>query len=384
MTVPQPKTPTASEERIGPYRVHPAAAMFPLLEGDEFDALVEDIRVNGLREPIWLHPDGSIIDGRNRLRACEKAEVEPRFRTWDGKGSLVAFVISLNLRRRHLNAGQRAQLGVEVEPLLAKEARDFQLAQLKRGAQKPDVTLVSPREQGKTREHVAKLVNVGVMYVQHAKNLKAAAQKNTQAKQLGDEVKSGSKTLTQARRTLYKAAVTEAAKLPSDKYRVIYADPPWKYGDQLTEAYGPTEYHYPAMSIPELCALPVADLADENAVLFLWVTSPMLFEAAPVIKAWGFAYKTSFVWDKVKHNMGHYNSVRHELLLVAVRGSCTPDVAKLYDSVVTIERGAHSVKPPEFRRMIETLYPHGKRMELFAREKTKGWTAWGAEVSGAA
>ena len=198
--------------------------------------------------------------------------------------------------------------------------------------------------------------------------------------ELFEEVRSGKTTVTAARRIVRKVAVTEAAKLPSDKFRVIYADPPWKYGDQLTEAYGATEYHYPAMSLSELCAYPVSDLTEPNAVLFLWVTSPLLESAFPVIKAWGFAYKTSFVWDKVKHNMGHYNSVRHEFLLVAARGSCTPDVAKLYDSVVTIERAAHSVKPPEFRQMIDTLYPHGKRLELFARQTVEGWVTRGNQI----
>jgi N6-adenosine-specific RNA methylase IME4 len=131
------------------------------------------------------------------------------------------------------------------------------------------------------------------------------------------------------------------------------------------------------MTLDELCALPVADLAADNAVLFLWVTTPLLESAFPVIRAWGFVYKTLFVWDKVKHNVGNYNSVRQELLLVATRGSCTPDVPKLYDSVVTIERTEHSVKSPEFRRMIETLYPYGNRLELFARKKAAGWQTWG-------
>ena len=204
------------------------------------------------------------------------------------------------------------------------------------------------------------------------------------APELFEEVRNGDKSLTAARREVKKAEVTETAKLPSDKFRVLYADPPWKYGDQLTEAYGATEYHYPAMTITELCAMPVSDLAEDNAVLFLWVTSPLLEAAFPVIKAWGFAYKTSFVWDKVKHNMGHYNSVRHEFLLVAVRGSCTPDVAKLYDSVVTIERTGHSVKPAEFRQMIDVLYPWGRRLELFAREQASGWDVWGNQSGTAA
>lgn len=197
-----------------------------------------------------------------------------------------------------------------------------------------------------------------------------------------EEVKSGRKSKAQARREVAKKKVVEkVAALPSDKFRIIYADPPWKYGDQLTEDYGPTRFHYPAMTINELCALPVSDLCEENAVLFLWVTSPLLFECAPLLPAWGFKYKTSFVWDKVKHNMGHYNSVRHELLLVCTRGSCTPDVPKLFDSVQSIERSKkHSEKPEAFRQIIETLYPHGKRLEMFARAEAKGWERWGNQA----
>lgn len=169
--------------------------------------------------------------------------------------------------------------------------------------------------------------------------------------------------------------------LPAGKYRIIYADPPWKYGDNLVDGYGPAINHYQLMTIPELSALPVKGLAGEDAVLFLWVTSPLLDECFEVIQAWGFEYKTSFIWDKVRHNYGHYNSVRHELLLVCTRGSCPPDVPELFDSVQTIERTEiHSQKPMEFRTIIDTLYPNGKRIELFARELIPGWETWGNEL----
>ena len=134
------------------------------------------------------------------------------------------------------------------------------------------------------------------------------------------------------------------------------------------------------MSIKELCALDIRGVVEDNAVLFLWVTSPLLEECFPVVKAWGFKYKTSFVWDKVKHNFGHYNSVRHEFLLVCVRGSFTPENNKLFDSVVQVERTKeHSEKPEEFRNIIETLYPSANKIELFARKKIKGWSIWGNE-----
>jgi N6-adenosine-specific RNA methylase IME4/ParB-like chromosome segregation protein Spo0J len=373
-------TVAAPEERIGNHKVHSAAMLLPLIQDEEFDALVEDIRAHGLHEPIWLHAeDGSIVDGRNRYRACLKAGVEPRFRTLDGQESVVEFVMSANVTRRHLNETQKALLANTVEPLLAAEARQRQREHGGTAPGKTKTLSISgcSVSQGKSAHFAAKLAGVSQATVERAKKLLQAAKQDAQAKALLTEAEAGRTTVVHALRILQKAAVTEAAKLPSNKYRVIYADPPWKYGDQLTEAYGGTEYHYPAMSIAELRALPVAGLAETNAVLFLWVTAPLLKDAFSVIEAWGFEYKTQFVWDKVSHNMGHYSSVRHENLLVAVRGSCTPDVPKLYDSVVSIERTTHSRKPLEFRRMIETLYPFGRRIELFAREKVEGWEAWG-------
>jgi len=173
----------------------------------------------------------------------------------------------------------------------------------------------------------------------------------------------------------------ETPELPKGKFNVIYADPPWKYGDELIEGYGAVKHHYPSMTIEELCYLSVSRVTHVNSVLFLWVTSPLLAECWDVIKAWGFEYKTSFIWDKIQHNYGHYNSVRHELLLVCTKGSFLPQNNKLHDSVVSIERSSkHSEKPEYFRQLIEKMYPEGKRIELFARGKTKkGWTAWGNE-----
>lgn len=197
-----------------------------------------------------------------------------------------------------------------------------------------------------------------------------------------EEVRAGTKTRTEATRQARREEVTRKVQaFPTSKYRVIYADPPWSYGDtrdSLPTATGATT-HYPTMTIADLCALPIADLVDDNAVLFLWVTSPLLAECWPVIKAWGFVYKSSMIWHKLAHNIGHYNSVRHEFLLIATRGSCLPDIKELLPSVVEIKRGKHSEKPEEFRAIIDKLYPYGRRIELFARHKVDNWSSWGNE-----
>lgn len=96
---------------------HPVADLFPLMPDPELEALSRDIETNGLREPIWLHPDGRIIDGRNRYRACMLVGVEPETRVWEEGGDLVAFVVSLNLHRRHLSESQRAMVAAKIANL---------------------------------------------------------------------------------------------------------------------------------------------------------------------------------------------------------------------------------------------------------------------------
>ena len=173
----------------------------------------------------------------------------------------------------------------------------------------------------------------------------------------------------------------EPVPIPDGTYRVVYADPPWCYGDKLIDGYGAAEHHYQSMSIQELCSMPFPKTED-SAVLFLWVTSPLLRECFAVIEAWGFQYKASFVWDKIKHNYGHYNSVRHEFMLVCTKGSCLPETRELYDSVVSIDRSeTHSEKPEQFRAIIDSLYPTGNRIELFARKKAgNNWDGWGDQL----
>lgn len=101
---------------------HDAAGIFPMLEGEEYDAFRQDIKEHGLKEPIVTFK-GKIIDGRNRFKACRDLGIKPLYHEWDGEGSLVEYVISLNLHRRHLSTNQRAMLGARIKESLQAEAR---------------------------------------------------------------------------------------------------------------------------------------------------------------------------------------------------------------------------------------------------------------------
>ena len=194
-------------------------------------------------------------------------------------------------------------------------------------------------------------------------------------------------TVKQLRERVREIKAADAPPLPDGVYRVIYADPPWEYGDKRTndEHSGSAESQYPTMPIDAICELPIREMAATDSVLFLWATAPLLKEAVQVIEAWGFTYKAQFVWDKVKGFNGHYNDVRHELLLVATRGSFVPSVEKLDPSVIQEKRTKHSKKPDRFYELIERLYPLGDdtHVELFARRSRDGWASWGNQVDAA-
>jgi N6-adenosine-specific RNA methylase IME4 len=138
------------------------------------------------------------------------------------------------------------------------------------------------------------------------------------------------------------------------------------------------------MTIAEICKVPVEAHSRPDAVLFLWVTAPLLLQQPgprEVIEAWGFTPKTGIVWDKVLGNFGHYVHACHEHLIIATRGSCLPDrPTPQPDSVQTIRRGdVHSQKPEEFRKLIEQLYD-GPYLELFGSERVEGWSVFGNDA----
>lgn len=172
------------------------------------------------------------------------------------------------------------------------------------------------------------------------------------------------------------------------QYRVLLVDYPWKYRERQPSGSNASD-HYPPMPIEEGCKLPVAAHSTPNAVMFFWVTAPMLYFSsdgiAPdpyrLIRAWDFTPKTGGVWDKVEHVFGNYLSIRHEHIIIATRGSCTPDrPTPMIDSVQTIRRGdVHSAKPEEFRKIIERLYD-GPYLELFGRKRVEGWTVFGNDA----
>ena len=357
-------------------------ALIPSLSGDEYNLLEESILAEGCRDALVIWND-AIIDGHNRYEICTRHGLD--FNTtpmaFESRADVKIWIVKNQLGRRNLQPFVRVELAKLIEPEIKEKARENQLSGLKQFQDNGPVLQKSAErvESIDTREEIAKVA--GVSHDTVAKVSKIIEKAPEEVKQ---RIREGDLTINKAYNYIKRQEVQEKAKeieAPKGKYRVIYADPAWQYSDKRDGNTTGAEDHYKTMSIKELCLLPIKDITEDNAVLFLWVTSPLLEDCFQVIKAWGFQYKTSFVWDKVKHNMGHYNSVRHELLLIATKGSCLPDNKKLYDSVQEIERSdIHSEKPDEFRNIIDDIYTYGNKIELFARKKHSEWDTWGNEA----
>lgn len=387
---------TASiSERVG---FHPLANIFPLIDGAEFDELVADIRAHGVREPVWLY-EGLILDGRNRYRASEIAGVDCPLREFRGDDPR-AFVVSLNLRRRHLSESQRGLAAAKLANMQQGTRTD-----LEHSANLPEVSQdaaaellnVSPRTVRSAKKVLDEGADELIAAVESgAVSVSAAADVATLPKEeQGEIVARGEKEILEAAKAIRaeKASVRRGerleklaeiakgnAELTTDiRYPIIYADPPWRYENPpMGGTNRSIENHYPTMSLEEICALPVRDLATEDAMLYLWATAPKLAECMQVIEAWGFEYRTNLVWDKEVIGMGYHARNQHEILLVAKRGDIPPpEAGKQPSSVHRERRGEHSAKPAFYYEMIEAAYPQLPKIELFCRSPREGWAVWG-------
>lgn len=174
--------------------------------------------------------------------------------------------------------------------------------------------------------------------------------------------------------------VGDLNKLVADgrRYGTIYADPPWSYDNQGTRAA--TGNHYGTMTVDEIAALPVGDLAAPQSHLWLWTTNAFLFECPRLFAAWGFEFKSSYVWVKPQMGIGNYLRNSHEFLLLAVRGGLV-GAARDVMSWGEFPRTAHSAKPEDVRTGVVERVSPGPRLELFGRSVVEGWHVWGNQVS---
>jgi len=162
-----------------------------------------------------------------------------------------------------------------------------------------------------------------------------------------------------------------------ERFGTIYVDPPWLYDNQATRSATDTKYE--GQTVEALCALPVEDIAADDAHLHLWTTSAFLFEAPRVIAAWGFEYKSMLVWCKSEIGIGNYWRNAHEIMLTAVRGNAKSFAEHNLRSWFECSRGKHSAKPEQVASWIERVSP-APWIELFATRDRQEWTVCGNRI----
>lgn len=181
-------------------------------------------------------------------------------------------------------------------------------------------------------------------------------------------------------------AFTHIEAVPRGRYQLIMADPPWRFTTRSKKGVTPKGAggQYSTMSLQEIMAMPVADIATPNALLWLWATNPMLPQAFAVLGAWGFRFTTAGHWSKkTKHGKqafgtGYVLRCAGEPFLIGTRGHLK--TTRKVRSVIEGTIREHSRKPDEAFEAAEMLLPRAARIELFSRQERPGWDAFGDEI----
>lgn len=392
---------------------HPYADLFPLVDGAEFEALVADVASRGLVDKIVLH-DGMILDGRNRYRAARAAgligdgdtpdDVE-RIRYFvrflpEIDGDPLEFAIAKNLIRRHLNEAQRASVAAKLATLRPGRPGGNPANLPGLPTQAAAAQWLSISERALRQAHAVHAAGVpelnraldrGVIAVSLAE--RAARLSDELQREVAREAEAGRAAVV---RTVVKRAARAAREeqlgrhqqaLPDMRYGVILADPEWAFEAWSAETGmdRAPDQHYPTSPTAAIMARPVATIAADDAVLFLWATAPRLPDALAVMSAWGFAYKTHRIWHKLRagagRGAGYWFTGEHELLLVGTCGAVPAPATAYGPSLVAAPVGAHSEKPDWAAAMIEALFPSLPKIELNRRGPPRpGWDAWGNEA----
>jgi len=346
------------------------SVLLPPLSKEEYEALKESIRKEGQHLPIIVNEKGVILDGHHRFQVCKELGLQPKIevRKFNSKIEEKLFVIDINLQRRQLNDAQRVWLNLERYKIEREKAKQRQgmRTDLTSGSIDPKVNF------GRTRDIIAEYAGVPSGTVQRALTVFQFGEPHIIKSTL-----QGKTSIYYAyKMTKRKIESKEYPPLPEGRFNVIYADPPWRYNLPFA---GSPDMHYPTLETEKICRLeiPVAD----DAVLFLWATNPCLKDAFSVMSAWGFKYKTNMVWVKDRAGTGYWVRGQHELLLIGIKGKMeTPLEQNRPPSVIFAPRTNHSEKPKEVYEIIERMFPNGKYLELFARQKRERWCSWGLEI----
>jgi ParB/RepB/Spo0J family partition protein len=335
-------------------------------------SLAESITEVGLLHPVVVTPENRLIAGRRRLEAC-------RLLGWTEVPITVVDLYQAargeaheNFVRKDLLPSEIVALKRAIEPMERREARKRQ------GSRTVTCHSATVAERhGEARDHIARYLGVGRTTIERAEAVvEAAEEQPDEYGHLVEQMDRSGKVAGAFRKltVLRQAKEIEAGPpaLPTGPFQVIVADPPWRYdcGSSLP---------YPTMPIEDIRAMPVRDMADENAILWLWTTNAHLSVAFGVIDSWGFEYKTLLTWVKDRMGTGEWLRGQTEHCLLAARGKPV-FLHGNRGTVLEAARREHSRKPEEFYALVEETC-RGSKVELFGRQEREGWQVFGNQTN---
>jgi len=369
-------------ERFSDPTLAAAPHALPALPPEQLSALKRSIAAEGVLLPIVRSAGpactGEIADGRIREAICRELGLAcpVELRAFSTESDLLYFRYTTNVRRRHLPVAERIRLAAQLEPLERERAarRRAQAAGKPRGEKALPVNRAE--EKGETSARLAELAGVSrATYTRGSKVLHEGSPKLVEAFLTGKESAYGAhRKLRSEQRRAERDEIARRIELdppgsPSGCFYVVVIDPPWPYED----------LPYPTMTLEQIAAIPVPDLLEQNAVVWLWTTNRFMYDSIRIAReCWGLEQRNIVTWVKDRFVTGKWLQGQTEHCLLLTRGK----PVHRFEGRSTLLEGKvreHSRKPEEFYELVEATCP-GSKLELFAREKRPGWEAWGAET----
>jgi N6-adenosine-specific RNA methylase IME4 len=364
--------------------------LIPPLTADEYSQLEANCISDGIRDAI-LTWNGFIIDGHNRYEISQKHNL--KFNTeekyFENEVEVKEWMIRNQFGRRNLSNYQRSVLALQLEEVFSAKAKEKE-TERKTTFHKSEKSNIQPIN---TIKEISKVANVSHDTIAKVKKIEAIATPEVKAKlstgevsinQAYQEIKKEEKKAERDQRIEETKQKIEQENLiqPDKKYHVIAIDPPWAYSEKGgfdSENYDSVSNRgavdYPTMTINQIKEIELP--AAENCVLFLWTTHAFLEDSFLLVRQWGFQYKATLVWDKVKMGIGRTVRMQLEFCLLAIKGNPIIQGSSERDLIVESRR-EHSRKPEAFYEMVERMCI-GNKLDFFSRQNRSNWDHYGAD-----
>jgi len=347
----------------------------------DISSLAVSIEEVGLLHPIVVRPDGRLIAGERRLAACKKLGWKTVPVTCVDLKEVIRGEFAENAYRKDFLPSEIDAIRRALLPLEKAAAKERQRCHGGTAPGRKKQSGQISRSDGRVRDKIASFAGISGRTLEKIQAIVEAAKRHPRRFEhlIADMDRYGRIDATYRKlRRMIDEEQRLGVKPLKGKFRTIVIDPPWDYPG-VPERARPA---YATMSQKELLALPVASWVDSPAHLYLWSTNADLPDAFQLMEVWGFKYKTMLTWVKPSFGMGSYFRTSTEHVLFGVRGHLLTRVRNI-GTHFTAPKTFHSAKPDFFYELVERAsYP--PYVDVFARKKRSGWTAWGNDIHEAA